>query len=205
MVIEQLLPRGINDPGVLEAMQQIPRHRFISPEQQALAYQDGPLPIGCDQTISQPYIVALMTQALQVSPGQSVLEIGTGSGYQTAVLCALGARVVSLERILALQERAAAVLEALSYYPEALVWADGSEGCKKYAPYDAVLFTCACQVFPARVWEQLKPGGRIVLPLGPAGAQELLYYQKNGEDPQPVHLAAVRFVPLLDGVEKKHP
>ncbi len=212
MVREQLMGRDITDPRVLEAMRRVPRHKFVPPELQAAAYRDTPLPIGSNQTISQPYIVAFMTQLLELKPTDVVLEIGTGSGYQTAILCELARFVYSLERYPALAERAAAVLDELGYENVELHIGDGSQGLPDMAPFDAILVTAAAPVIPGPLRAQLADGGRMVLPIGDDQGQSLqrvrrigdqwkiedhipvmfvLLYGKHGftppDDPQPEH------------------
>ena len=197
MVAEQLEARGIEDAGVLAAMRQVPRHLFVDPELQDRAYEDTPLPIGERQTISQPYMVALMSETLALRPGERVLEVGTGSGYQAAVLAELGAVVISLERLPMLAERARRVLGALGYLERVTVEvADGSLGWPAGAPYDAVVVTAAAPAIPRPLVPQLGPGGRLVLPMGEEEMQTLVRIRRGPEGLVEDCLGACRFVPL---------
>lgn len=173
MVADQLRARGITDPRVLTAMGRVPRHRFVEEALAARAYGDYPLPIGEKQTISQPYMVALMTQALELVGGERVLEVGTGSGYQTAILAELATKVYSVERIRSLADRARAILEELGYYNVLIRVGDGTLGWREEAPFDAVLVTAAAPEVPAPLVEQLKAAGRLVIPVGGSTAQVL--------------------------------
>ena len=173
MVADQLRARGITDPRVLTAMGRVPRHRFVEEALAARAYGDYPLPIGEKQTISQPYMVALMTQALELVGGERVLEVGTGSGYQTAILAELATKVYSVERIRSLADRARAILEELGYYNVLIRVGDGTLGWREEGPFDAVLVTAAAPEVPAPLVEQLKAGGRLVIPVGGSTAQVL--------------------------------
>ena len=196
MVREQLIARGISDPRVLEAMRRVPRHEFVPAHLRAYAYDDGPLPIGGGQTISQPYIVAYMTQALALRPEDVVLEIGTGSGYQTAVLCELARRVYSLERRPELAEHARKVLARLGYRNVEVHVGDGTQGLPEFAPYDAILVTAAAPAIPAPLREQLAEGGRLVLPTGGRRQQLLRRVRRHGDRWTVEDLIAVVFVPL---------
>lgn len=196
MVREQLRGRDITDARVLETMRRVPRHRFVPPELQAAAYRDTPLPIGSNQTISQPYIVAYMTQLLQLQPGDVVLEIGTGSGYQTAVLCELAEFVYSLERYPKLAELASNVLDALGYENVELHIGDGSQGLPDMAPFDAILVTAAAPVIPGPLRAQLADGGRMVLPIGDDRAQILQRVRRTGDQWKIEEQIPVMFVPL---------
>jgi protein-L-isoaspartate(D-aspartate) O-methyltransferase len=173
MVADQLRGRGITDPRVLTAMGRVPRHRFVEEALAARAYGDYPLPIGEKQTISQPYMVALMTQALELSGGERVLEVGTGSGYQTAILAEVAGKVYSIERIRGLADRARAILEELGTYNVLIHVGDGTLGWREEAPFDAVLVTAAAPEVPSPLVEQVKPGGRLVIPVGGSTAQVL--------------------------------
>jgi protein-L-isoaspartate(D-aspartate) O-methyltransferase len=180
MVAEQLEARGIQDAAVLAAMRAVPRHLFVDAAQRERAYDDSPLPIGVDQTISQPYMVALMSETLALHPGERVLEVGTGSGYQAAVLAELGVNVVSLERIPALAERAGQVLGALGYLARVTVEiGDGTLGWNEAAPYDAVVVTAAAPCIPRPLLEQLTPSGRLVLPIGEDELQTLVRIRRG--------------------------
>ncbi len=196
MVREQLIARGISDARVLEAMRRVPRHEFVPPHLRAHAYEDGPLPIGGGQTISQPYIVAYMTQALALRPEDVVLEIGTGSGYQTAVLCELARQVYSLERRPELAERARETLTRLGYRNVRVLVGDGTRGLPEFAPYDAILVTAAAPAIPAPLREQLAEGGRLVLPIGGQRQQLLQRVRRHGDRWTVEDLLPVVFVPL---------
>ena len=186
---------------VMQAMARVPRHRLVSPGDESVAYRNQPLSIGLGQTISQPFIVALMTDLLDVKPGHKVLEIGTGSGYQAAVLAEVGARVFTIEIVEPLGREAAARLKALGYATVQTRIGDGYKGWPEEAPFDSIVVTAAPAEVPAELTRQLKPGGRLVMPLGPQlGAQTLYVIEKRADgtlDRRPV--LAVRFVPLTGG------
>jgi protein-L-isoaspartate(D-aspartate) O-methyltransferase len=173
MVVEQMEHRGIRDPRVLRAMRKVPRHRFVDEALVGRAYGDYPLPIGEGQTISQPYMVALMSEALGLVGHERVLEIGTGSGYQTAVLAELCSKVFSVERIKMLADRAIRILDTLGCYNVLVRVADGSLGWREEAPFDAILVTAASPEAPQALMEQLAPKGRLVIPVGDAHGQTL--------------------------------
>lgn len=173
MVAEQLIERGITDPRVLQAMSEVPRHLFVPEEVRDQAYADGPLPIGENQTISQPFIVALMTQLLHLQGHETVLEIGTGSGYQAAILGSLARQVYSIERHEALAEQAARVLQELGYENLVVISGDGSRGLLAHGPYDGIIITAATPRVPKIILEQLADGGRLVLPAGGERGQML--------------------------------
>jgi len=198
MVARQLQRRDITDPRVLTAMGTVPRHRFVPAAMVSRAYGDYPLPIGEDQTISQPYIVALMTQWAEVGPGDTVLEVGTGSGYQAAVLAELTDKVFSIDIRPELARQAAARLKDLGYDRVKVRSGDGYLGWPEAAPFDAILVTAAAPRVPPALAAQLKDGGRLVIPLGPAGGAQTLgrYRQVRGTLVQENSLA-VRFVPLV--------
>jgi protein-L-isoaspartate(D-aspartate) O-methyltransferase len=198
MVKTQLSRRGINDVRVLAAMGNIPRHFFVEDKLHYAAYNDKPLPIGAGQTISQPYIVALMSQALQLpATGQtSVLEIGTGSGYQAAVLSQIADNIYSVERISALAEQARVVLDQLNITNVKIKLADGGYGWPEYAPYDGIVVTAAAPDIPAPLIPQLKDGARLIVPVGSPGNQNLLSIQRQGNKVVQYQLAPVAFVPL---------
>jgi protein-L-isoaspartate(D-aspartate) O-methyltransferase len=197
MVEQQLKSRGIKDGRVLAAMAKVPREEFIPADQRAEAYQDGPLPIGYDQTISQPYIVALMTEQLQPKPDDRVLEIGTGSGYQAAILAELVADVYTIEIVEPLAKTAEAALQRLGYKNVHLKVGDGYKGWPGEGPFDAIIVTCAPDNVPQPLIDQLKDGGRMVIPVGERFAQQLyLLEKKNGQLKESVTLP-VRFVPML--------
>lgn len=195
MVEEQIRARGVTDPATLAAMLAVPRHEFVPEEERALSYRDYPLPIGYEQTISQPYIVAYMTEALRVTRGQRVLEIGTGSGYQAAVLAAIGVDVYSIEIVEPLGRRAAALLERLGYRVQVRV-GDGYRGWPEAAPFDGVIVTAAPPSIPKPLVDQLKEGGRMVVPVG-RGVQELQVLVKTGGTLVPKDTLPVRFVPMV--------
>lgn len=189
---------GIDDPAVIEAMRTTPRHEFVPADFLDMAYENHPLPIGYGQTISQPYIVALMSQELDVEPGDRVLEIGTGSGYQAAVLAEMGLEVFSVEIIGPLAEAASARLERLGYTEVHVLRADGYFGWPEEAPFDAIVVTAAPDHVPPPLLDQLEVGGVLVIPIGPVGGyQELWQITRTGEeDYEKVSLGGVRFVPL---------
>jgi len=178
MVEEQLVRRGITDARVLSVMRRLPRHRFVEEALRDRAYGDHPLPIGESQTISQPYIVAAMTQLLQLQGHEKVLEIGTGSGYQTAVLAELVRRVCSIERLPALATRARQILEELGYTNAVVKTADGTYGWPDEAPFDRILVTAGAPAVPAPLFQQLAEGGRLVLPIGEPQSQTLHLVEK---------------------------
>lgn len=198
MVERQVAGRGISDARVLDAMRTVPRHQFVPKEYLSSAYNDHPLPIGYGQTISQPYIVGLMSEALQLDMGEKVLEIGTGSAYQAAVLAEMGMEVYTIEIISELADLAKQRLSNLDYRQVAVLNADGYFGWVEQAPFDAIIVTAAPDHLPQPLVEQLKPGGRLVLPIGPVGATQTLWiFDKDlSGELQASNLGAVRFVPL---------
>jgi protein-L-isoaspartate(D-aspartate) O-methyltransferase len=196
MVETQLRARGIYDSRVLQSMLQVPRHEFVPPESRAQAYQDRPLSIGEEQTISQPFIIAVSLQALALNGSECVLEVGTGSGYQTALLCLLAKQVYSVERHASLAHRAETTLLQLGFSVRVSV-ADGTLGWKVYAPYDAILVSAAAPSVPGSLVEQLANGGRLVIPVGPPHAQELQLIRKHGTAITVKTLDGCRFVPLV--------
>ena len=197
MVKNQLVRRGIQNEEVLRVMRETPRHLFVPKNLEDAAYEDGPLPIGEGQTISQPYIVALMTELLQLKGNEKVLEIGTGSGYQAAVLSPLVKQVYSIEIVKSLAERAGKKLNKMQYHNVIIKWGDGYEGWIDYAPYDAIIVTAAPDRVPQTLIDQIKIGGRLILPVG-------TYFQKlkvitkmqNGEIGEK-NITSVRFVPMV--------
>jgi protein-L-isoaspartate(D-aspartate) O-methyltransferase len=203
MVSTQIEARNIRDRDVLDAMRKVPRHRFVPSEQVPLAYEDTPLPIGYGQTISQPYIVGLMTEALELNAESRVLEVGTGSGYQAAILSQICAEVYSIEIVQPLAERSSLTLEDLGYSNVEVVNADGYYGWEDHAPFDAVIITCAASHIPPYLVEQLKDGGRLILPLGSpfAWSQTLTLLDKDGDNITTRHILDVRFVPMTGAVE----
>ncbi|NMB79948.1 MAG: protein-L-isoaspartate(D-aspartate) O-methyltransferase [Methanomicrobiales archaeon] len=197
MVARQIVARGITNPKILSAMQQIPRHIFVPPPYDRSAYDDNPLPIGSGQTISQPYIVALMTELLDPQPGDRILEIGAGSGYQAAILASLVNRVITIERLSAVAERARTTLLSLGIRNVDLVIGDGTLGYPGRAPYDGIIITAAAPHLPAPLIEQLAQGGRLVVPVGGRDFQELVVFQKNHGQLSETRYGGVRFVPLI--------
>ncbi len=189
--------RGVDDPRVLEAMRQVPRHRFVPEPLRAKAYGDHSLPIGHGQTISQPYVVGIMTQRLAVEPGHKVLEIGTGSGYQTALLSRLARTVYSLERIDELARAAAALLKSLGCHNVSVKAFDGTYGYPAAAPYDRILVTAGARVVPEPLLAQLAIGGRLVVPIGPPERQRLRVIRRRKTDYAQEEGEEVVFVPLL--------
>jgi len=203
MIEDQLRGRGIADERVLAAMNKVQREQFVPEEEKAHSYADRALNIDFGQTISQPYIVALMTEALELSGAESVLEIGTGSGYQTALLCELAQSVTSVERHAGLSSRAAAALETLGYRNFTLIVDDGTYGWPERAPYDRIIVTAAAQRVPQSLFGQLAEGGILVIPLGPGEAQSLQAIRKVNGQPEPRELTGCRFVPLVGSEEPR--
>ncbi len=197
MVETQLMPRGIRDEALLEAMRTVPRHRFVEAGLRDEAYNDHPLPIGCKQTISQPYIVALMTQALGLTGREKTLEIGTGSGYQTAVLAELSGEVYTVERIPELLQQAEALLGRTGYTNIRFKAFDGTLGWQEHQPYDAVLVTAGAPGVPRPLRDQLADGGRLVIPVGNRRSQELVKITRSGEQFEETYLGGCRFVNLI--------
>jgi protein-L-isoaspartate(D-aspartate) O-methyltransferase len=197
MVEDQLRRRGISDPRVLEAMAKIPRHLFIAPEFRSSAYEDRPLPIGEGQTISQPYMVAVMTQSLGLAGSERVLEIGTGSGYQAAVLGELAGAVYTMERLPHLMEHARNVLHSLGYPNIYSRTGDGSKGWPEEAPFDGIIVTAGAPEAPPVLKEQLADGGRLVIPIGPRHAQNLYRISRNGDQFTEEDVTGCVFVPLV--------
>jgi protein-L-isoaspartate(D-aspartate) O-methyltransferase len=204
MVAHQLIPRGIHDLRVLDAMRTVPRHRFVSPDLRHVAYTDNPLSIGLGQTISQPFIVALMTQLLRPEPGGRVLEIGVGSGYQSAVLSGLVKEVIGVERVPELAREAEERLHALSYVNVRVIVGDGTEGYPPGAPYDGILAAAAAPTIPEPLLLQLADGGRLVIPVGSADEQIIELVWRQGGSLHIERLTPVRFVPLIGRHGFKH-
>jgi protein-L-isoaspartate(D-aspartate) O-methyltransferase len=196
MVEQQIKKRGIRNPRVLEAMEKVPRHEFVEEGLKGVAYQDNPLPIGMDQTISQPYIVALMTDLLDVSEEHKVLEIGAGSGYQAAVISHLAMSVITVERIPKLFKNAKKTLRKLGYNNITVVMADGSIGYKEYAPYDRIIVTAASPSVPDELIDQLADSGKMVIPVGGIITQQLVVLKKEKDKIIKEDSIGVRFVPL---------
>jgi len=201
LVAEALVPQGITDSLTLAAMRAVPRHEFVPEDQRAWAYVDTPLPIGHDQTISQPAVVAFMTQVIRPGPGLRVLEVGTGSGYQAAVLAETGARVWTIEIIRALADEASARLRRLGYRSVQVRHGDGYAGWPDAAPFDAIVVTAGADSIPPPLIRQLAPGGRLVMPVGdPWADQQLILLEKDASGRiASRELLPVRFVPLLRG------
>jgi protein-L-isoaspartate(D-aspartate) O-methyltransferase len=203
MVEEQLRTRDIVDGEVLKAMGRVPRHLFVPEEMRRHSYDDSPLPIGLGQTISQPYIVALMTQLGRPKPHQRALEIGTGSGYQAAVLAELVREVFSIEIVPELAERAAAILARLNYRQVTVRAGDGYRGWSEKAPFDIILITAAAPRVPQPLVDQLADRGRLIMPLGRTGEiQTLIVLEKNGKEIRRSTITAVRFVPMTGEIER---
>jgi protein-L-isoaspartate(D-aspartate) O-methyltransferase len=197
MVEEQLIPRGIHDPKTLAAMRKVPRHLFVEEALKNQAYGDFPLPIGRGQTISQPYIVALMTQALDLKGHESVLEIGTGSGYQAAILAQICAKVYTIERIDSLLVQARKVFDSLHYLNILTKLDDGTNGWSEYAPYDAIIVTAGGPRVPEPLLDQLADPGILVIPVGDRGVQDLRRVTKKDEQLTEKTIEFVRFVSLI--------
>ena len=197
MVDGQIAARGITSQRVLEVFLEVPRHLFVPPNQRLYAYQDGPLPIGLGQTISQPYIVAYMTAQLQLKGDEILLEIGTGSGYQAAILGALAREVHTIERHPHLAAVAGQVLKDLGYDNITIHEGDGTHGLMEYAPYQGVMVTAAAPEVPQPLLDQLAEGGRLVIPVGGRGAQVLHLYRREGGEIIQENLTPVAFVPLI--------
>ncbi len=205
MVNQQLFARGIKDEKILAVFNKVPRHLFVCPEQRHLAYGDHPLALELEQTISQPYIVALMTASLQLDGTEKILEIGTGSGYQTAILAELAAHVYTIERFPALAGRAKKTLEARGYKNISYKTGDGTQGWPQEAPFDGILAAAAAPAIPPALFEQLSPaGGRFVLPLGDTNQQELVLIIRDGDSQAQHSLCGCRFVPLIAGDPPPH-
>ncbi len=197
MVEEQIIARGIKDPRVIAAMKKVPRHLFVEEALQEQAYSDHPLPIGEKQTISQPYMVALMTEALQLTGKERVLEIGTGSGYQTAILAEIALEVYSIERIRSLALKARKLLYELGYYHVEIKIFDGTVGWPEKSPFDAILVTAGAPEIPPPLYDQLALGGRLVIPVGDAYSQDLIRVTKTKGGQKKEDLGGCRFVKLI--------
>ncbi len=201
-MVDLIVAYGVQDSATLAAMRSIPRHEFVPAQYRTRAYRDSPLPIGYGQTISQPYIVAFMTEILQTKPGMKVLEVGTGSGYQAAVLARIGCEVYTVEIFEALADRARWRLRTLGFTSVTVRNADGHFGWEEEAPFDAIIVTAAAGYIPPALIEQLKPGGRMVVPVGSVyGVQNLILIEKDeAGEPRTRNLLPVAFVPMLKGL-----
>jgi protein-L-isoaspartate(D-aspartate) O-methyltransferase len=196
MVEEQLVARGINDSRVLAAMRKVARHLFVTKELRQQAYEDKPLPIGHDQTISQPYMVALMAEAAELKGHERVMEIGTGSGYEAAILAELCGQLFSVERVEALARKARALLADLGYMNISIQVGDGTLGWNEYAPYDVIVVSAAAPQIPRPLIEQLKPEGILILPMGEEDLQSLVRIRQRKEGLKEEYLGECRFVKL---------
>jgi protein-L-isoaspartate(D-aspartate) O-methyltransferase len=197
MVTKQIIARGISDPRVLSAMRSVPRHLFVSEAMMDQAYGDFPLPIGEQQTISQPYIVAEMTQSLQITPEDRVLEIGTGSGYQAAILSHIAFRVYTVERIYSLYVRTRKLFDQLLYHNIVTRYSDGTTGWKEESPFDAIIVTAGAPEIPAVLVNQLAVGGRMVIPVGDRHSQDLIKLVRDEKGIHQANLGGCRFVKLI--------
>ncbi len=202
MVQEQILARGVEDSLVIQAMRKVPRHQFVPAKLRQLAYADGPLPIGEEQTISQPYIVALMTELLGLKGRERVLEIGTGSGYQAAILAEIAKEVYTIEILEPLATRARKRLEEMGYENIAVRCGDGYQGWEEFAPFDGIIVTCAPDHVPEPLVQQLKVGGRMVIPVGEE-YQELILLKKTEDGVERSSIIPVMFVPMTGEAEEK--
>jgi len=197
-LVESIKRKGIHDERVLKAMSAVPRHLFLDSSFLEFAYEDKPFPIGSGQTISQPYTVAFQTQLLEVKPGDKVLEIGTGSGYQACILAEMGAKVYTVERQKKLYRKTKAFLPAIGYGSVKCFYGDGTKGLPAFAPYDKILVTAAATELPKALTDQLKPGGMLVVPLGDRDVQTMIRITKKEDGTlEEEHFGAFRFVPLL--------
>ena len=202
MVRDQIEARGISDPATLEALRAVPRHEFVPEQLRDRAYEDYPLPIGHGQTISQPYIVAFMTEAIRPQPGEKILEVGSGSGYQAAILAQTGAEVYTIEIVGPLADMARQNLERLGYKNVQVVHGDGYCGWPEHAPFDAIIVTCAPDKIPPDLVAQLKDGGRMIIPVGGGMEQELVLLRKHGDQIEKQSVLPVRFVPMTGEADK---
>ena len=197
-LVTVLVTKGITDAAVLEAIGSIPRHLFMDSSFLDHAYQDKAFPIAASQTISQPYTVAFQSELLEVKPGDKILEIGTGSGYQTAVLCLLGAHVYSIERQLELFKKTSQFLPKIGYVAKRLIFGDGYKGLKEEAPFDSIIVTAGAPFVPKPLLSQLKIGGRLVIPVGDKDQVMTLYIRKGAKEFEKHELGSFKFVPLLE-------
>ncbi len=202
MLKDQIEARGITDPATLAAMRAVPRHEFVPLRLREEAYSDYPLPIGHGQTISQPYIVAFMTEAIHPEPGEKILEIGAGSGYQAAVLAEAGTEVYTVEIVAPLAEMARQNLERLGYKDAHVLHADGYRGWPEHAPFDAIIVTCAPDRIPPDLVAQLREGGRMIIPVGGGLNQDLILLRKQDGKVEQQSVLPVRFVPMTGEAEQ---
>ena len=196
-LIEELSEKGIIDSGVLNAISKIPRHLFMDSGFIDHAYQDKAFPIGSGQTISQPFTVAFQTQLLEIKKGNKILEIGTGSGYQAAVLCEMGAKVYTIERIRELYRKTSSFLPSINYYPKKMIYGDGYEGLEEEAPFDGIIVTAGASKIPEKLLLQLKVGGRMVVPIGENVQKMVLYIKKSETNIEIKNFGDFQFVPML--------
>ena len=196
-LIEELSEKGIIDSGVLNAISKIPRHLFMDSGFIDHAYQDKAFPIGSGQTISQPFTVAFQTQLLEIKKGNKILEIGTGSGYQAAVLCEMGAKVYTIERIRELYRKTSSFLPSINYYPKKMIYGDGYEGLEEEAPFDGIIVTAGASKIPDKLLLQLKVGGRMVVPIGENVQKMVLYIKKSETNFEIKNFGNFQFVPML--------
>ncbi len=202
MVEKQIRARGITDKRILDAFYKVPRHMFVGPDQKPLAYEDHPLPIEHNQTISQPFIVALMTEALQLKVNEKILEIGTGSGYQTAILAELADHVYTIERFERLSRSASTLLGELGYNNVTYRVGDGTKGWPEQAPFDRILAAAATERIPPALLEQLDTGGKLVMPVGDPGGQQLIVAGKDSSGKiTRENLGGCRFLPLVEEID----
>lgn len=202
MVDQQLISRGIENGSVIDAFLRVPRELFVDRFYRDLAYEDTPLPIDRDQTISQPYMVALMSELAHLDQTKTVLEIGTGSGYQTAILSLIARSVYTVERIKRLQDKARIVLRKAGYANIQYAHKDGSLGWEEHAPYDAIIVTAAAREVPRQLLEQLASSGRLIIPVGGSGVQTLMLIRRVGDLDERQAICGCRFVPLLQGTKE---
>jgi protein-L-isoaspartate(D-aspartate) O-methyltransferase len=206
MVEGQIVARGVHDFSVIEAMRQIPRHVFVAPQLAAQAYEDHPLPIGFGQTISQPYIVALMLELVKPSPTKRLLEVGSGCGYLVAVASRIFKEVVGIERIEGLYRNSVTYLQAIGVHNARVLCGDGYEGAAQFQPYDSIIVSCACSAPPQPLLKQLSLGGVLVVPVGDGLFQELLTVERTEEDKYNIIThGGVRFVPLISPHDTEGP
>jgi len=196
-LIEELSEKGIIDSGVLNAISKIPRHLFMDSGFIDHAYHDKAFPIGSGQTISQPFTVAFQTQLLEIKKGNKILEIGTGSGYQAAVLCEMGAKVYTIERIRELYRKTSSFLPSINYYPKKMIYGDGYEGLEEEAPFDSIIVTAGASKIPEKLLLQLKVGGRMVVPIGENVQKMVLYIKKSETNFEIKNFGDFQFVPML--------